>query len=966
MTGGSSPRGRPKKKKPGSSTASSSGREETREELLRRTAEERAHRKQYKHQESSALVIQAKWRAYRVLSRVKTEFGSRWEAQYGASTSQTTTTTTTTQVDVQALLSPLNFIMARSGEKTERSTARARVALGILTSSRTATPPPPDATRSLLEFIDHCLDLCRLRSEPDLALQAGLLRLLLECQGDLLLRCCGPKLFQVARSALSKPKEDSSLPLRRISRKYALGLLAAVARLSGGLPRQQRVDLAALLLLVPKSSVAEVDDLVAGAVGGLSGEEEGRLVAGFRRLGGGDRALALTSLTQAFPLAPGTSSACMAAVRRDGVGLSELCRSEDFLSAVTRSAPLERALALHPLPLTSSFFAISIECMEADGQVTKAESIISFLAFGSRKTLPAMWRWLAERLTLPAQAPLQATRGWNIASLRDGISGVRKVEGGEDALIVLRLFYRCLEAWLLVADDTELHGGEVFALGELRAIASTMNCLVCNAYLMGGGGGGGESDRALLHGLSGCCARLFDRDAKKRFCPDELWLAPVREGPASAALDPTPSLARQICGGDGDGGPISRLLKLAPWCFAFEDRVKLFRSLVRHETEAGGWTKAPALGGRRPSEVVIRRAHLLEDSIRQIPPLGEALRGRVEVKFINDTGVLEAGLDYGGLVKEYLEECAKAGFNPDLGLFREASGELFVSEVAEELEMGLPALLLLGMVVGKCLWDGILLDVSFAPWFESQLVGRSGSTLEDLRSYDASLYESLLSVKNYEGRVEDLYCFFQVEEDRLGRIVQHELVPGGSDKIVTKANVHLYVHLVAHHHLTKAARGVAAFKKGLNAVVSESWLRIFRKDLSSLLGGTAEEVDVDDLRNHTVYDGGFTKQSSTVKLFWSVVEKLSREEKGKLLKFVTSSSRPPVLGFASLRPPFKITKVRCETSVLASIGLGKDADRLPTASTCFNCLKLPNFKTKRAMREKLLYAIKSGAGFELS
>ena len=159
---------------------------------------------------------------------------------------------------------------------------------------------------------------------------------------------------------------------------------------------------------------------------------------------------------------------------------------------------------------------------------------------------------------------------------------------------------------------------------------------------------------------------------------------------------------------------------------------------------------------------------------------------------------------------------------------------------------------------------------------------------------------------------------------------------------------------------------MAAFKKGLNAVVSESWLRIFRKDLSSLLGGTAEEVDVDDLRNHTVYDGGFTKQSSTVKLFWSVVEKLSREEKGKLLKFVTSSSRPPVLGFASLRPPFKITKVRCETSVLASIGLGKDADRLPTASTCFNCLKLPNFKTKRAMREKLLYAIKSGAGFELS
>ena len=48
VTGGSSPRGRPKK---------SSGREETREELLRRAAEERAHRKKCKHQDSSAKVI---------------------------------------------------------------------------------------------------------------------------------------------------------------------------------------------------------------------------------------------------------------------------------------------------------------------------------------------------------------------------------------------------------------------------------------------------------------------------------------------------------------------------------------------------------------------------------------------------------------------------------------------------------------------------------------------------------------------------------------------------------------------------------------------------------------------------------------------------------------------------------------------------------------------------------------------
>lgn len=39
---------------------------------------------------------------------------------------------------------------------------------------------------------------------------------------------------------------------------------------------------------------------------------------------------------------------------------------------------------------------------------------------------------------------------------------------------------------------------------------------------------------------------------------------------------------------------------------------------------------------------------------------------------------------------------------------------------------------------------------------------------------------------------------------------------------------------------------------------------------------------------------------------------------------------------------------------------------LPTASTCFNLLKLPPYDNAELMREKLSMAIKSGAGFDLS
>ena len=88
--------------------------------------------------------------------------------------------------------------------------------------------------------------------------------------------------------------------------------------------------------------------------------------------------------------------------------------------------------------------------------------------------------------------------------------------------------------------------------------------------------------------------------------------------------------------------------------------------------------------------------------------------------------------------------------------------------------------------------------------------------------------------------------------------------------------------------------------------------------------------------------------------FWNVVSNMSEEQKRKLLKFVTSCSRPPLLGFKELDPPFCIQNA------------GTEPDRLPTASTCMNLLKLPEFNDERSLRTKLLYAIESDAGFELS
>lgn len=101
-------------------------------------------------------------------------------------------------------------------------------------------------------------------------------------------------------------------------------------------------------------------------------------------------------------------------------------------------------------------------------------------------------------------------------------------------------------------------------------------------------------------------------------------------------------------------------------------------------------------------------------------------------------------------------------------------------------------------------------------------------------------------------------------------------------------------------------------------------------------------------------------------MFWRVVEEFSTQQRSALLRFITSTSRAPLGGFKHLQPPLTIHKVDCGGSPLAMIGVGKDVDRLPTASTCYNMLKLPNYRKRSTLREKLLYAIHSNAGFELS
>ena len=100
--------------------------------------------------------------------------------------------------------------------------------------------------------------------------------------------------------------------------------------------------------------------------------------------------------------------------------------------------------------------------------------------------------------------------------------------------------------------------------------------------------------------------------------------------------------------------------------------------------------------------------------------------------------------------------------------------------------------------------------------------------------------------------------------------------------------------------------------------------------------------------------GGFSSDDKTIVALWEIMAECNTEERLAFIKFVTSVPQAPLQGFQALEPRFGIRNA------------GTELDRLPTASTCVNLLKLPDYQDKELLREKLLYAIKSGARFDLS
>jgi ubiquitin-protein ligase E3 C len=142
-------------------------------------------------------------------------------------------------------------------------------------------------------------------------------------------------------------------------------------------------------------------------------------------------------------------------------------------------------------------------------------------------------------------------------------------------------------------------------------------------------------------------------------------------------------------------------------------------------------------GSSRRQHATVRRGHVAEDGFDRLASAD--LTAPIAITFIDAFGNEEAGIDGGGVFKEFFTELSKEVFDTDRGLWlANKRNELYPNphQYATECEPSCIALRyvvdtieahslswyrFIGRILGKAMYEGILVEVAFAGFFLSKV-----------------------------------------------------------------------------------------------------------------------------------------------------------------------------------------------------------------------------------------------------
>ena len=388
--------------------------------------------------------------------------------------------------------------------------------------------------------------------------------------------------------------------------------------------------------------------------------------------------------------------------------------------------------------------------------------------------------------------------------------------------------------------------------------------------------------------------QLYTRDTRRQFCPDNHWINDRITLPLDRTNDVSfhrRSRLRQYRPFQGlrvftreelveEGPPLSAkevrlstVLRELPYAISFSQRVQVFHNLVQKDKEEHQGDQVNFLQGHS-IQVHIRRNFIYEDAFEKLSPENEPnLRLKMRTQLVNVAGLDEAGIDGGGLFREFMTELIKTSFDPNRGFFRLTNDNyLYPNPKVGEIEPRyIPHYYFIGRMLGKALYENMLIELPLASFFLSKLLGQKtiNVDIDHLSSLDRELYKNLLYLKTYDGDVTELELDFTVASEEIGKTSVEELKSNGASIRVTNENRIEYIHLMADYKLNRQIRSQCnAFRQGLSDVINLDWLRMFsHRELQILISGADREINVRELRQSTKYGNGFDDEHHTIGIY---------------------------------------------------------------------------------------------------
>ncbi|KAL8736491.1 MAG: hypothetical protein Q9166_000283 [cf. Caloplaca sp. 2 TL-2023] len=393
-------------------------------------------------------------------------------------------------------------------------------------------------------------------------------------------------------------------------------------------------------------------------------------------------------------------------------------------------------------------------------------------------------------------------------------------------------------------------------------------------------------------------------------------------------------------------GTFSLLVK-NPKVLEFDNKRNYFnRRLHSRGTEA----RQPG----HPLQLNVRRDQVFLDSYKFMHfKTGDEIKyGKLNIRFHNEEGV-----DAGGVTREWFQVLSRQMFNPDYALFVPVASDrttFHPNKLSKVNEEHLDFFKFIGRIIGKALYEGRALDCHFSRAVYKRILGKSVS-IKDMETLDLDYYKSLLWM--LENDITEIITeTFSVQTDDFGVTEIVDLIENGRNIPVTEENKQEYVQHVVEYRLTGSVQAqLEKFLGGFHDIVSPELIAIFNEQELELLISGLPDIDVDDWKNHTDYHN-FSASSSQIQWFWRAVRSFDKEERAKLLQFVTGTSKVPLNGFGQLEGMNGFSRFNIHRAY-------GNKDRLPSSHTCFNQLDLPEYDSYEQLRHQLYTAITAGSEY---